>query len=140
MPEVVYLRGVTWMLFQWGLFLTFYANITQVWKDFTETNTCLLAWGRLSFWLILCSIQMNGMGLFKIQFPVSLIPFNQKILFDDWARLLVNINEWDLLFNLISLIKYYLYWWNINKSCTKTKEQAHQILLNVSMDFVVQTR
>ncbi len=69
----------------------------------------------------------------KIPLPVSLILFNQKILLPliDQTGLVVNEIERDLSFNLINIIKSYLYWWNINKSHSKTKQQTHEIPLNL---------
>ncbi len=81
----------------------------------------------------------------KIPFPVNLIPFNQKntvpvhsikILFDDRTRSVMKEIYHSLsfisliLFNLIYLVKSCLYWWNINKTHSKTKEQMQEIQIN----------
>jgi len=100
------------------------------------------AWVRLGFWLIPSHSNERNMiflntipsqsPLFqtkKKHFPL----FQQKLPFADQTRLVMNEIEWNILFNLcnhINLIQSHLYWWNINKSCSKTKEQTCEIQLN----------
>ncbi len=67
---------------------------------------------------------------------IPLLFIQQKILFDDQTGSVVKEIYHSILFiplilfNLAYLIESCLYWWNISKTHSKTKEQTHQIHLN----------
>ena len=101
---------------------------------------------------------MNEIGFLTCPALVNLIPFN-LILFSlkntipiYWTKITIHctknycsmtwLDQWWarlneiycsillISFNFVYIVKSYLFWWSINKSCSKTKEQTHEIQLN----------
>ncbi len=95
------------------------------------------AWARFGFWLIqFCSNEQKRIFLNPApsqSHPVlskNNIPIHWTKNTVRWLEQTGGEQKLYILFNLINLVKSHLYWWNINKPHSKTKEQTHEIQLN----------